>query len=92
MLNQQREQNSILLAGTGKVSKQVVDLGFRGVDQDNPGAEITHRGKNKRLTATQRRWRKRRQAVENHRAPSKRATVRSSPNFYIVCKLLILLN
>lgn len=42
----------------------VVDLGFRGVDRDNPRVEIIHRGKYKSLTKQQRRWLKRRQAVE----------------------------
>lgn len=45
--------------------KQVIaDLGFRGVDADNPAVEIIHRGKYKSLTKPQRRWLKRRQAVE----------------------------
>ncbi len=39
-------------------------LGFRGVDAANPGVEIIHRGKSKSLTNQQRRWLKRRQAVE----------------------------
>lgn len=65
VLNQQLEQTSILLEATGKVPKQVVvDLGYRGVDQDNPGVEIIHRGKYRSLTQQQRRWLKRRQAVE----------------------------
>jgi IS5 family transposase len=65
VLNQQLEQTTILLEGTGKVPKQVVvDLGYRGVDQDNPGVEILHRGKYKSLTQPQRRWLKRRQAIE----------------------------
>jgi IS5 family transposase len=34
------------------------------VDADNPGVEIIHRGKYKTLTALQRRWLKRRQAIE----------------------------
>ena len=42
----------------------MVDLGYRGVDRDNPDVEIIHRGKYKSLTAQQRRWLKRRQAVE----------------------------
>jgi IS5 family transposase len=42
----------------------VVDLGFRGVDHDNPQVEIIHRGKYKSLTKQQRRWLKRRQAME----------------------------
>jgi IS5 family transposase len=39
-------------------------LGFRGVDRDNPQVGIIHRGKYKSLTRQQRRWLKRRQAVE----------------------------
>ena len=42
----------------------IVDLGFRGVDADNPGIDIIHRGKFKTLTAPQKRWLKSRQAVE----------------------------
>jgi IS5 family transposase len=65
VLNEQLEQTRILLEDTGKVPKQViVDLGYRGVDKDNPTVEIIHRGKYKSLTAQQRRWLKRRQAVE----------------------------
>ena len=65
VLNQQLEQTTILLEDTGKSPQQViVDLGYRGVDQDNPTVEIIHRGKYKSLTKQQRRWLKRRQAVE----------------------------
>jgi len=65
VLNQQLEQTTILLEDTGKSPRQViVDLGYRGVDQDNPTVEIIHRGKYKSLTKQQRRWLKRRQAVE----------------------------
>jgi len=42
----------------------VVDLGFRGVDADNPGREIIHRGKFKSLSQQQKGWLKRRTAVE----------------------------
>ena len=42
----------------------VVDLGYRGVDADNPGVQILHRGKFKRMTLEQRRWLRRRQAIE----------------------------
>jgi IS5 family transposase len=57
----QPEQASILLEDFGKQPKQVfVDLGYRGVDTDNPGVEIIHRGKPKSLTHA--RWSKRRQA------------------------------
>jgi IS5 family transposase len=33
-----------------KPQQIVVDLGYRGVDADNPGVEIIHRGKFKSLT------------------------------------------
>lgn len=65
VLNQQLEQTAILLEDTGRMPKQViVDLGYRGVDKDNPTVEIIHRGRYKSLTKQQRRWLKRRQAVE----------------------------
>ncbi len=64
-LNEQLEQATILTEDTGAKPKQaVVDLGFRGVDAANPGIQIIHRGKFKSLTQQQRRWLKRRQAVE----------------------------
>ncbi len=64
-LNEQLEQVTILTEDTGAKPKQVVvDLGFRGVDAANPGVEVIHRGKLKSLTDQQRRWLKRRQAVE----------------------------
>ncbi|HRL53281.1 MAG TPA: IS5 family transposase [Acidovorax temperans] len=64
-LNEQLEQVKILTEDAGAKPKQVVvDLGFRGVDAANPGVQIIHRGKFKSLTAQQRRWLKRRQAVE----------------------------
>ena len=51
VLNQQLEQTTILLEDTGRSPQQViVDLGYRGVDQDNPTVEIIHRGKYKSLT------------------------------------------
>lgn len=65
VLREQLEQTSILLEDVGRTPKQVVvDLGYRGVDRDNPGVEIIHRGKYPSLTRQQRRWLKRRQAVE----------------------------
>jgi IS5 family transposase len=42
----------------------VVDLGYRGVDDDVPTINVIHRGKAERLTAKQKTWLKRRQAVE----------------------------
>ncbi len=47
-----------------KLKHIVVDLGFRGVDADNPDKEIIHRGKFKSLTQQQKGWLKRRSAVE----------------------------
>jgi len=42
----------------------LVDLGFRGVDAEVSSVHLIHRGKHKTLTRTQRRWLKRRQAIE----------------------------
>jgi IS5 family transposase len=65
VLSAQMEQSTILLQSLGVRPEQaVVDLGYRGVDQDNPGLEIIHRGKIKSLTRQQRLWLRRRQAVE----------------------------
>ncbi len=65
ILAAQLEQTTILLQDLQRSPKQViVDLGFRGVDADNPGVEIIHRGKYKSLTTVQRRWLNRRQAIE----------------------------
>jgi IS5 family transposase len=64
-LAEQLEQVGILSEDVAAQPKQViVDLGYRGVDADNPGIEIIHRGKIKSLSKQQRRWLKRRQAVE----------------------------
>lgn len=61
----QLEQTSTLLQDLGvKPSTAIVDLGYRGVDADIAPVELIHRGKSKRLTDKQRRWLKRRQAVE----------------------------
>ncbi len=64
-LAEQLEQVRNLYQDLGVEPKTaVVDLGYRGVDADNPGVEILHRGKFKSLTALQRRWLRRRQAIE----------------------------
>ena len=64
-LKEQLEQTGILLEDVGVVPRHVmVDLGFRGVDRDNPKVQIIHRGKAKSLNRQQRRWLKRRQALE----------------------------
>ena len=47
-----------------KLKHIVVDLGFRGVDTDNPDKQIIHRGKFKSLSPQQKGWLRRRQAVE----------------------------
>lgn len=65
ILNAQLEQSRTLLEDVGVMPREaVVDLGFRGVDWDNPGVEIIHRGKIKQLSGQQKKWLKRRQAVE----------------------------
>ena len=65
LLHAQLEQTTILLEPHAVAPTQVlVDLGFRGVDADNPEVEIIHRGKYSSLSRTQRRWLRRRQAVE----------------------------
>ena len=65
ILSAQLEQTTNLLQDLGRTPTQaIVDLGFRGVDADNPGVEIIHRGRYKSLTAQQKRWLKRRQAIE----------------------------
>lgn len=64
-LAEQIEQVRNLCQDIGAAAKTVVvDLGYRGVDADNPGVEIIHRGRLKSLTKLQRRWLKRRQAIE----------------------------
>lgn len=57
ILDAQLEQTNILLEDVGvKPTTAIVDLGFRGsvVEASNPGVEIIHRGKFKRLTQLQR--------------------------------------
>lgn len=64
-LSAQLAQTNGLLEEVGRMPKEaVVDLGYRGVEGDNPNVQIIHRGKFKSLTTPQRRWLKRRQAVE----------------------------
>ena len=46
-----------------KLKHIVVDLGFRGVDADNPDKQIIHRGKYKSLSAKQKGWLRRRPAI-----------------------------
>jgi len=46
------------------LTQVIADLGFRGVDDDNPGKQIIHRGKFKSLSPQQKGWLRRRQAIE----------------------------
>ena len=65
VLSAQLEQTTNLMQDLGRSPKQViVDLGYRGVDADNPGVQIIHRGKYKSLTAHEKKLLKRRQAIE----------------------------
>ena len=63
-MHEQIEQSAFLMQGMG-VKPEVVyaDLGYRGVDKENLGIEIKHRGKDERLTNEDRRLLKRRQAI-----------------------------
>ena len=64
-LAEQLEQTRILLQDTGiEPHTAFVDLGYRGVDAENPEVMVVHRGKRKRLTSEQQRLLKRRQAIE----------------------------
>ena len=64
-LNEQVEQAGILMQATGMKPQTVyVDLGYRGVDQANPGIDIKRRGKFKSLTDQEKKMLKRRQAIE----------------------------
>ena len=64
-LGLQLEQATILMQDCAvRPNKVFVDLGYRGVDAENPDVRIIHRGKPKRLTAQERRQLKRRQAIE----------------------------
>jgi IS5 family transposase len=64
-LREQLEQAAILMQDTGiRPTTAYVDLGYRGVDGDNPGVAIRHRGRFKTLNAQERKLLKRRQAIE----------------------------
>jgi transposase, IS5 family len=61
----QISQCNELIKGAGSEVKQAfVDLGYRGVDGDNPGIEVVHRGRIKSMSKSQKRQLKRRQAIE----------------------------
>ena len=64
-LAEQLEQATILMQDTyTEPTTAFVDLGYRGVDADNPDVRIVHRGKSKRISEQERRLLKRRQAIE----------------------------
>ena len=64
-LNEQLEQATILMQDSAaKPATAFVDLGYRGVDADNPQVHIVHRGKAKRISEQERKLLKRRQAIE----------------------------
>jgi transposase, IS5 family len=64
-LAEQLEQTNTLLQDIGVVpTTAVVDLGFRRVYEACAPVQLIHRGKFKSLDAQQRRWLKRRQAIE----------------------------
>jgi len=64
-LAEQLEQANILMQDSQQRATTVyADLGYRGVDAQNPGVVIKHRGKFKSLSASERRLLKRRQAIE----------------------------
>ena len=59
------EQVTNLTQDIGATLKHiVVDLGFRGVDADNPDKQVIHKGKYKSLNTQQKTWLRRRSAVE----------------------------
>jgi transposase, IS5 family len=64
-LAEQLEQTNNLLQDIGVApTTAVVDLGFRGVDEACAPVQLIHRGKLKSLGVQQRKWLKRRQAIE----------------------------
>ena len=64
-LNEQLEQATILMQDSAaKPVTAFVDLGYRGVDAQNPDVHIVHRGKAKRISEQERKLLKRRQAIE----------------------------
>ena len=56
--------NDLIQAAGSEVKQAFVDLGYRGVDADNPGVEVIHRGRIKSMSERQKRQLKRRQAIE----------------------------
>jgi IS5 family transposase len=64
-LHEQLEQATILMQDRAvKPVTAFVDLGYRGVDAQNPDVHIVHRGKSKRISEQERKLLRRRQAIE----------------------------
>ena len=64
-LKAQLAQSNALIQSAGTSIKQAfVDLAYRGVDADNPGVEVIHRGRIKSMNKAERKQLKRRQATE----------------------------
>ena len=64
-LSAQIKQSNELVNASGKAIKEAyVDLGYRGLDADNPSVRVIHRGRIKSMTKPERKRLKRRQAVE----------------------------
>ena len=64
-LKAQLAQSNALIQSAGTSIKQAfVDLAYRGVDADNPGVEVIHRGRIKSMSKAERKQLKRRQAIE----------------------------
>ena len=56
--------NDLIQAAGSQVKQAFVDLGYRGVDADNPGIEVVHRGRIRSMSARQKQQLRRRQAIE----------------------------
>ena len=64
-LKTQLAQSNGLIKAAGRSIKQaIVDLGYRGVDKDNPGVDVVHRGRIKSMSQAEKKVLKRRQAIE----------------------------
>lgn len=65
ILNEQLEQAAILIQDcAAKPITAFVDLGYRGVDAQNPGVHIVHWGKAKRISEQESKPLRRRQTIE----------------------------
>ena len=79
--------NDLIQAAGSEVKQAFVDLGYRGVDADNPGVEVVHRGRIKSMCERQKRQLKRRQAIEPAIGHVKHDSPRLPRNRMIRCYL-----